>query len=339
MADSDRDTAAAPAEEEKARHWLVDVAVRLVKEKPLGTVGATIVLLLFLLGIFADFHWLTWVGVPAEWADNVGIAPYGFNEIDLKCRLEGPTGAHWLGGDNYGRDMLSRIIHGARVSMIIGTCGPLLSASISVTLGLMCGYFGGKFDIIVQRFVDAWICFPMLFIYLTLMAIFGGSMLTLILVLGVSGGIGGSRGPRALTFWIKENVYVQAARAIGAPTKRILFRHLLPNILPMIILGLSLGMGGMIMAEASLSFLGFGLPPPTPSWGGMISGAGRIYMIRAPWMLLWPGVALSLVIYGVNVFGDALRDLLDPRLRGGLGSYGGIPQKKLEAIRKKAEEE
>lgn len=319
---------AATTEQIKARHWLVDVAVRLVKEKPLGTVGAAIVLLLFLTGIFAD---LSWIGLP-----DVGLAPYGYNEVNLKIRLDPPSLAHPLGGDNLGRDMLSRIIHGARVSMFIAFFGPLISISVSTTLGLMCGYFGGKFDLIVQRFVDAWIAFPMLFIYLTVMAIIGGGMIQLVLVLGISGGIGGSRGPRALVFWIKSNMYVEASKAIGAPTSRILFRHLLPNIVPVLILSFSLGMGGMIMAEASLSFLGFGLPPPIPSWGGMISGAGRVYMVRAPWMLLWPGIALSMVVYGINMFGDALRDLLDPRLRGGLGRYGGLDQKKLEKIRQKA---
>jgi len=317
-------------QEEKAHHWLVDVGIRLVKEKPLGTVGGAIVLLLFLTGIFAD---LSWIGLP-----DVGLAPYGYNEVDLKIRLAAPSLQHPLGGDNMGRDMLSRIIHGARVSMFIGVFGSGIAVAVSTTLGLMCGYFGGKFDLIVQRFVDAWISFPMLFIYLTVMAIIGGGMIQLVLVLGISSGIGGSRGPRALVFWIKENVYVEAARAVGAPTSRILLHHLLPNIIPVLILSLSIGMGGMIMAEAGLSFLGFGLPPPIPSWGGMISGAGRIYMIRAPWMLLWPGIALSLVIYGINMFGDALRDLLDPRLRGGLGRYGGISEKKLDAIRKKAEE-
>ena len=317
--------------EKKPHHWLIDIPIRLVKEKPLGTVGAAIVLLLFFTGIFAD---LAWIGLP-----DVGLAPYGYNEVDLKIRLDAPTLQHPLGGDNMGRDMLSRIIYGARVSMTIGVFGSLINSVVSLTIGLTCGYFGGKYDIIVQRFVDAWISFPMLFIYLTIMAILGGGMLQLILVLGISGGISGSRGPRALVFWIKENVYVEAARAVGAPTSRILIRHLLPNVLPVEILGFSMGMGGMIMAEAGLSFLGFGLPPPIPSWGGMISGAGRIYMIRAPWMLLWPGIALSLVIYGINVLGDAMRDLLDPRLRGGLGRYGGVPVKKLEAIRRKSREE
>ena len=297
----------------KARHWLTDVFVRLIKEKPLGTVGGAIVLLLFLTGIFAD---LTWLGLP-----DVGLAPYGYNEVDLSIRLDAPTLQHPLGGDNQGRDMFSRIIYGARVSMFIGVFGSSIGVATSTLIGLTCGYFGGKYDLIIQRFVDAWISFPMLFIYLTVMAIVGGGMIQLVLVLGISSGIGGSRGPRALVFWIKSNMYVEAAKAVGAPTSRILFRHLLPNIIPILILSLSIGMGGMIMAEAGLSFLGFGLPAPIPSWGGMISGPGRTYMVRAPWMLLWPGIALSLVIYGINVFGDALRDLLDPRLKGGVGRY------------------
>jgi len=321
----------ATTEEAKGRHWLTDAAVRLVKEKPLGSVGAAIVLLLFITGIFAD---LSWVGLP-----DVGLAPYHYNEVNMKIRLAAPSLDHPLGGDHMGRDMLSRIIYGARISMFIGVFGTAISTTLSLLIGMTCGYLGGKFDLIVQRFVDAWISFPMLFIYLTVIAIIGGGMLQLVLVLGISSGIGASRGPRALVFWIKESAYVEAARAAGAPTSRILTRTLLPNIMPVIILGMSMGMGGMIMAEAGLSFLGFGLPPPTPSWGGMISGPGRVYMVQAPWMLLWPGIALSLVIYGINVFGDALRDLLDPRLRGGLGSYRGIPKKKLEAIRRKSGEQ
>ena len=317
--------------EKKSRHWLIQIPIRLVREKPLGTVGAAIVLLLCITGIFAD---LAWLGLP-----DVGLAPYGYNDVDLSIRLDAPSLQHPLGGDNQGRDMFSRIIYGARVSMTIGVLGSLINSAVSLTIGLTCGYFGGKYDLIIQRFVDAWIAFPMLFIYLTIMAIIGGGMIQLILVLGISGGISGSRGPRALVFWIKSNMYIEAARAVGVPTKRILIRHLLPNILPVEILGFSIGIGGMIMAEAGLSFLGFGLPPPIPSWGGMISGPGRTYMIRAPWMLLWPGIALSLVIYGINVLGDAMRDILDPRLRGGLGRYAALPTKKLEAIRRREREE
>jgi len=193
---------------------------------------------------------------------------------------------------------------------------------------------------VIQRFVDAWMCFPPLVLYLIVMSILGPGLLQVILVLGVSGGLGGaSRVKRSAVIRIKEDVYFEAARAVGVPTGRILMRHVLPNVLPVLIISFSTGLGMFILAEASLSFLGFGIPPPVPSWGGMLSGTGRTYMLQAPWMAIWPGLALSIVVYGVNMFGDAMRDLFDPRLRGGLGRYGGMTQEKLEkvAAKKKAE--
>ena len=147
------------------------------------------------------------------------------------------------------------------------------------------------------------------------------------MVLGISGGISGSRVIRSTVINIKENVYVEAARSIGCPTGKLLMRHILPNITAPIIIMFTTGMGAAIIAEASISFLGFGIPPPTPSWGGMLSTSGRTYMLTAPWLAVWPGLALTIVVYGINMFGDALRDLLDPRLRGGLGRYSGTKKK------------
>ena len=161
------------------------------------------------------------------------------------------------------------------------------------------------------------------------MALVGSGVLQIIIVLGVLGGIGSSRLKRSAVLAIKSNLYVEAAKSIGAPTWSILFKHILPNIMPPIIITFTMGMGGAILAEASLSFLGYGIPPPYPSWGGMLSGPSRRYMIDAPWMAIWPGVALSIVVYGANMFGDALRDLLDPRLRGGLGRYTGGPRRQI----------
>ena len=315
--------------EQKPRGLLADLFIRLLKEKPLGTVGLVIVILLFFTGIFAD---LSYFGFP-----NLGLAPYGFNEINLAHRLDAPSVTHWLGADNLGRDMLSRVIFGARVSMYVGLGAILISVAEATFIGIICGYFGGKVDIIIQRFVDAWMCFPMLFILLTAMAVLSGLMdpiLLMILVLGLASGIGSSRLIRSAVIAIKGNMYVQAATAIGSPAPRTLVRHILPNVMPPIIIMLSIGMGGVIMAEASLSFLGFGLPPPTPSWGGMLSGSGRTHMIRAPWMMIWPGLALALVVYGINMFGDAVRDLLDPRLRGGLGRFSGFAKKRAKLAKK-----
>lgn len=320
------------AEEKKKRGMLAELLIRLVKEKPLGTVGLIIVLALFITGIFAD---LSYFGFP-----DVGLAPYGFNEINLSDRLSPPSGTHILGADNLGRDMLSRIIFGARISMYVGVGAIILSVGEATFIGIVSGFFGGKVDIIIQRFVDAWMCFPMLFILLTAMAILSGVMhpiILMILVLGLASGIGASRLVRSSVIAIKSNMYIEASKAIGSPTSRTLIRHILPNVTPVIIIMLSIGMGGVIMAEASLSFLGFGLPPPTPSWGGMLSGSGRTHMIRAPWMMIWPGLVLGLVIYGINMFGDAVRDLLDPRMRGGLGRYSGVEKQRAKLAKKKAQ--
>ncbi|MBA7517468.1 Oligopeptide transport system permease protein OppC [subsurface metagenome] len=290
---------------ERRRHfWLVDFLIRLVKEKPLGTVGLVVTLLLLFTGIFADF-----------------LAPYGVNDTCMADRLLAPSATHWLGTDHLGRDLLSRVIFGARISMIVALSATTLSMILVVGIGTLSGYIGGKFDLIVQRFVDAVLCIPALILLLVLISIIGPGLVQVILVLAIQKGIGHSRIIRSAVIGIKENVYVAAAEAIGCSTPRMLIRHILPNIMAPTIIMFSIEVPQMILTEASLSFLGFGIPPPAPSWGGMLSGRGRDYMFVAPWMALWPGLALSIVVYGVNMFGDAVRDLLDPRLRGGVGRY------------------
>ena len=295
----------------KSRYFLVDIAIRLIKEKPLGLAGGFIVLILFFTGIFADF-----------------LAPYGYNEMMLADRLSAPSATYVLGTDNMGRDLLSRVIYGARISMIVGLSGAALHVIVGTLAGAVSGYYGGRFDIALQRFVDALQCFPSLILYLTIMAIIGQGLLPVILVLGISSGFFGSRTIRSAVIGIKENMYIEAARAVGNPVRKILLKHVIPNIMPVLIIEFTLAVGRMIITEAMLSFLGFGIPPPAPSWGGMLSGSGRRYMLQAPWMALWPGFALAMAAYGINMLGDALRDLWDPRLRGGLGRYGGVKVKK-----------
>jgi peptide/nickel transport system permease protein len=292
--------------EKKPLPFLVEVIVRLVKEKPLGTFGGAIVLVLFLVGIFASW-----------------IAPYGYNEMTLAARLQAPSASYWLGTDNLGRDLLSRIIYGAQISMIVGLSVPAISTVGNLFLGIISAYFGGKTDLLIQRFVDTVMCFPGLVIMLTVIAITGPGLTQLILLLGILGAIGGGvRVFRSAVLGVMGNVYLEASRAVGCSNWRIMYKHILPNIMAVVVVSFSMGMGGAILAEATLSFLGFGIPPPAPSWGGMLSGPARRYMLQAPWMALWPGVALSLVVYGMNMFGDGIRDILDPRLRGGLGRYG-----------------
>jgi len=314
MSEEQRATPTLQQNKQPKRHsFWAEVFIRLIKEKPLGTIGLVLVMALFFTGIFANF-----------------LAPEGYNVPHTKERLAPPSAEYPLGNDHLGRDVLSRVIWGARLSMIVGITATAIHTAISTTIGMLSAYIGGKFDLIVQRFVDAWICFPQLVILITLMAIVGPGMLQIILVLGVSSGISAIRFKRSLVFAIKENQYVQASQAIGAQTGRILWNHLLPNIMPMIIVLFTIGMGGVILSEASLSFLGLGLPPPHPSWGGMISGSGRKYMLHAPWMAFWPGIALTLAVFGINMLGDALRDLLDPRLRGRVGTYGVKAPKKVK---------
>jgi peptide/nickel transport system permease protein len=295
----------------KRRSFFGDLAYRFVKEKPLGTVGAVIVILLLFVGIFADW-----------------LAPFGYNDTFVGIKLEALSSQFWLGTDNVGRDLLSRIIYGARVSMFVGLGVSGLATAISTIIGMISGFAGGKTDIIIQRFVDAWVCFPGMFVMLTFLAIVGQGLAQIILVLGILGGIGGSRLARSAVIGIKSNIYVEAAKAIGCPTWVILIRHILPNIMAPLIIMFTMGLGGAILAEASISFLGYGIPPPLPSWGGMLSGNARRYMFQAWWMAVFPGLALSVVVYGANMFGDALRDLLDPRLRGGLGSYSAGSRKR-----------
>jgi peptide/nickel transport system permease protein len=299
--------------EPKRRSKLADFFYRLVKEKPLGLVGGIITLLLLLTGIFASF-----------------LAPYGYNVLHPDSALLGPSAHFLLGTDNLGRDLLSRVIYGARISVIVGLGASVLATVVETTIGILSGYIGGVFDLIVQRFVDAVMCFPGLILMMVIISIVGPSMLTVILVLGITWGIGGSRLIRGATLSIKENMYVQSAVALGAPTGSILFRHILPNIMAPIIIQFTTRVPAIILTEASLSFLGYGIPPPAPSWGSMLSGSGRTYMFLNPWIVVWPGLALSVVVYGVNMFGDAVRDLLDPRLRGGIGRYGLNVSKKIK---------
>ena len=209
--------------------------------------------------------------------------------------------------------------------MIVGLGSSGLVVVIATILGLFSGYWGGKFDLILQRFVDATLGFPPLFIILTVMAVLKPGMGSVIIVIGTWWGIASTRTVRSVVLVVKESVYVEAARAIGVPTWRILWRHILPQIVAPIIVIFSVTLGGAIIMEATISFIGFGIPPPQPSWGGMLSLEGRKYMLQAPWLAIWPGLCIAIVIYRTNMFGDALRDLLDPGLKGGMGrlSAGG----------------
>ena len=277
----------------------------MVKEKRLGTVGGIIVVALLVTGIFAEF-----------------LAPYGMNESNKGAALSAPSAEYLLGTDNLGRDLLSRIIFGARVSILIGLGATALSTVFSLTIGIVTAYYGGLLDLLVQRIVDAWMAIPGLVILMVIISVVGPGIITVIVVLGLHFGIIDSRIYRGAALSVKEDMFVEAARATGCTVPRVLLRHILPNILPTAIILFTIDVPDIILIEAGLSFLGFGIPPPQPSWGSMLSGSGRSYMFLAPWMAIWPGVAIAVTVYGISMFGDALRDILDPRLRGAVGQHG-----------------
>ncbi|MFB3105460.1 MAG: ABC transporter permease [Pseudomonadales bacterium] len=283
----------------RERPAFITFTLRLIREKPLGAFGGAIFVLFLFFGLFADF-----------------LIPYGVNETDLRVRLEGPSADHLFGTDHLGRDVLSRVLIGAQLSMAIGFLAAGFATVISIVLGVLSGYFGGKVDMLIQRFVDAWMCFPDLLFLMVVISIIGAGVPQIVMALSLIYGIAGSRIVRGSVISVRENMHTHAARSMGAKTMHILVRHILPNIMPVVIVLFTTRVGAAILTEAGLSFLGLGVPPPTPTWGGMLSGTGRTYMYIGPWLALAPGLCLTIVVYAINVYGDALRDLLDPRMRG-----------------------
>jgi peptide/nickel transport system permease protein len=283
----------------RSRRPIAGQPIRFIRATPLGAVGALIILVLAVSAVLAPL-----------------LEPYPPNNNAVGKRLTGPSRAHLAGTDNLGRDVFSRTIAGARISLVVGFGSVIIGMVLASAIGVVSGYFGGKVDAIVQRFVDAYMAFPNLILLMTIVSVLGAGITQLVIALGISTGLGSSRVLRSSTFAIKENQFVEAARTLGAGHPRILLLHIMPNIFAPLMVIATAGLGSVILAEASLSFLGFGVPPPDASWGNMMTGYGRGVLYLAPWMMLAPGIALSLTVFGFNVLGDALRDLLDPRLRG-----------------------
>ena len=270
----------------------------LVVRKPLGAIGAAIVLILLAVALFADH-----------------LAPQHFNETSLLDALQPPSRAHWFGTDELGRDLYSRILYGAQISMTVGLAATAIAVLLGAAIGVVSGYFGQRLDLALQRVVDAWLAFPGLVMVIVLLVLLGPGLGSVILALGISQAFPQSRIIRGATLVVREHAFIEASRAGGASHGRILLRHVLPNIVAPIIVSASTYVSFVILIEAAVSFLGYGVPPPRPSWGGMLSATGRSYMVRAPWLSFFPGLVLTLAIFAFNVLGDALRDLLDPRLR------------------------
>jgi peptide/nickel transport system permease protein len=273
--------------------------VDLVRKKPLGAVGAAAVLALLLVAILADV-----------------LAPTAYNATAPRHALERPGGGHWFGTDELGRDVLSRVIYGARISMSVGLAATAISVGLATLIGVLSGYVGHRLDLLLQRLVDAWMAFPGLVTVIVILALLGPGLWHLVLAVGISQSFPQSRMIRGAAMVIREQPYIEASRAAGASHLHIVRRHVLPNVLAPVIIVASNALGFVILIEAAVSFLGYGVPPPHPSWGGMLSATGRAYMVRAPWLSIFPGLALSVAVFGFNMLGDALRDLLDPRLKG-----------------------
>ena len=270
------------------------------KRQPLGAFGAAVAILLILVAIFAP---LIATHDPRE--TNVG-----------EFKFAGPGTELWLGGDQLGRDVFSRLVYGARISLLVGILSVVFGVTGGFIIGVVSGYFGGKTDLYVQRIMDAMIAFPALILALAIMAVLGPSIQNVIIALTVVFIPGAARTVRAEALRIKEMDYVLAARSVGTSDWRIMLRHIAPNCFAMYIVLATISLGWAIIVEASLSFLGAGIPPDVPSWGGMLTGATQQYVEVGPWLAVFPGLAIAIVVFAWNLLGDALRDVLDPRLRG-----------------------
>jgi peptide/nickel transport system permease protein len=278
-------------------------AGRLVQRKPLGAISAVIVLGLVVVAVLAP------VLAPRD--------PYAFNldERGLPIRMQPPSTTFLLGTDTLGRDVLSRIIYGAQVSLIVGLASVMIGTLVGTTLGLVSGYWEGALDHVIQRGVDTAMAIPGIVVALAVMSVLGQSLGHIILVIGLVIAPGASRVVRGTVLVVKQQTFIDAAHASGASASRIVLRHVLPNVFAPILVIATVWLGNAIVIEAALSFLGLGTPPPTPTWGAMLSGEGRRNFETAPYLAIFPGLAISVVVLAFNMLGDALRDLLDPRLR------------------------
>ncbi len=278
---------------------LVEALWRFLRIKPLGAAGALILLCTVAVALFAGM-----------------IATHDPLMIDGSATFVAPGAKYYFGTDDLGRDVFSRVIYGARISLYVGIISVSIGTVTGALIGLLTGFAGGKVDLVVQRFVDVLMAFPGLVLALAIVAMLGQSLTNVIIAISIGLLPGPARVIRSAALSVKQNMYIEAARGIGCSNARILFRHIMPNcIAPFIILATA-ALAHAILVEASLSFLGVGTPPPTPSWGGMLSGSARKFAEKAPWLGIFPGVAISLAVFGFNLLGDALRDVLDPRLRG-----------------------
>lgn len=269
---------------------------RFIKNR-LAVAGSVVILLLFVVSMAAPI-----------------LAPYDPSDIDIKQILMGPSSSHFLGTDQLGRDVLSRMIWGSRISLKVGFVAIGIATAIGILFGAVSGYYGGWIDSIMMRFVDIMLCFPAFFLILAVIAFLEPSIWNIMVVIGITGWMGIARLVRAEFLSLREREFVLSARALGASDIRIIFRHILPNAMAPIIISATLGVAGAILTESALSFLGIGVQPPTPSWGNILT-AGKDNIEIAWWLSLFPGLAILITVLGYNLLGEGIRDSLDPRLK------------------------
>jgi peptide/nickel transport system permease protein len=291
--------AAGPIEETadgKRTPWRA--ALKFIARQPLGTLGLLIVIVMFAAGLLADW-----------------IAPFDPEENDFDAMMEAPSLVHWLGTDQFGRDIFSRLVFGARTALIVGFSAAVMGGVIGLVLGVTSAYFGGWFDLLFQRVLDVLMAFPLIILALAVVAAFGTGIFNVIVAITIPLIPRCGRVVRASALAVREVPYVDAARALGFSHARIVLRHMVPNVIAPFLILLSAFVGQAILAEASLSYLGLGVQEPVPAWGLMLQGGAEEYATTAPWIAVFPGLAIMLTVLGISLFGDALRDAIDPKLR------------------------
>jgi peptide/nickel transport system permease protein len=273
---------------------------KFIRTKPLGAGGALIILGMMGAAVLADV-----------------LAPYDPYVGDYGLQFARPGAEHWFGTDEFGRDVLSRIMYGARIALFVGFTASLVGCTLGALLGVVSAYCGGTVDLLLERVMDILLAFPQLILALAIASILGPAVQNVVIAISIPIIPRAARVVRATALSVKENVYVEAVQALGASRRRVVLQHIVPNVVAPYIIMLTAQLGGAILAEAALSYLGLGTAEPTPSWGLMLSGSAPSYAEKAPWIALFPGIAISLGVFGFNLFGDSLRDALDPKLRRG----------------------
>jgi peptide/nickel transport system permease protein len=281
------------------RTWTEEV-LTFIRTKPLGAAGGAVILIMIFVAFFAK-----------------ALAPYDPYQGDYGLQFARPSVEHWLGTDEFGRDVLTRIMYGARIALFVGFTASFAGCTIGAALGVVSAYWGGKVDLLLERLVDILLAFPQLILALAIASVLGPAVQNVVIAVAIPIIPRAARVVRSAALAVKENQYVEAVQALGAFRVRIMLQHILPNVMAPYIIIATAQLGSAILAEAALSYLGLGTAEPTPSWGLMLSGSAPLYAEKAPWIAVFPGVAISLGVFGFNLLGDSLRDALDPKLRRG----------------------